>query len=378
MEYTRKIVVIGAGNAGCVTALQHAWHSRTASNIEVELIHNPEVSPTRVGQATLLDAAGIFHAALGMNWYNNPIHATPKSGFKYEGWGKKNENIFHEFPMDRLGLHFCPVEMQQFVLKSGLFKVTEGDVDPKDVDADYVFDCRGTPDDLSEYRELNNPINACILGKPNWNTLGELWTRCVATPDGWTFVIPMHPESPSHNGSVGYLYNSNITSKEDAEKNFLEQFDVEITDSFNFNNYMSTNPVVDGRIFLNGNRLFFLEPLESTAIQVYMDWARAVGEFLFVGRDNPEMYLQEKIQQIENFILWHYQLGSKYDTPFWDYAKALKMSTDDRYFSRYIQWAEDHNWRDVIGENYGGLDDLPAYGLWGACSFKRWKEGVGV
>ena len=64
MEYTRKIVVIGAGNAGCVTALQHAWHSRTASNIEVELIHNPEVSPTRVGQATLLDAAGIFHAAL--------------------------------------------------------------------------------------------------------------------------------------------------------------------------------------------------------------------------------------------------------------------------------------------------------------------------
>ena len=54
------------------------------------------------------------------------------------------------------------------------------------------------------------------------------------------------------------------------------------------------------------------------------------------------------------------------------------MSTDDRYFSRYIQWAEDHNWRDVIGENYGGLDDLPAYGLWGACSFKRWKEGVGV
>ena len=159
MEYTRKVAVIGAGNAGCVTALQHAWHSRTASDIEVELIHNPEVLPTRTGLGTLLDAAGLFHAALGMNWYDNPIHATLKSGFKYEGWGKKNENIFHEFPMDRMGLHFCPIEMQQSVLKSGLFKVKEDTVDPKDVDADYVFDCRGTPEDLSEYRELLSLIH---------------------------------------------------------------------------------------------------------------------------------------------------------------------------------------------------------------------------
>ena len=370
-----KISVVGGGNGGCFTALYLAWHRK---DIEVELIYNPEVLPERVGQATLLDPPKLLWAALGFDWYHNPIHATMKSGILYEGWGQVNEEVFHPFPPQSMAMHYCPWEMQASVLKSGHFKVTHGEVDPKDVDADYVFDCRGKPDDFSEYEDLINPVNACVLGKPKWNTSRNPWSRHVATPDGWTFVIPTRYKSPSHNGSVGYLYNSNITSKEDAEKNFLEQFDVEITDSFNFNNYMSTKPVVDDRIFLNGNRLFFLEPLESTAIQVYMDWARAVGEFLFVGRDNPEMYLQEKIQQIENFILWHYQLGSKYDTPFWDYAKALKMSTGDRYFSRYIQWAEDHNWRDVIGENYGGLDDLPAYGLWGACSFKRWKEGVGV
>ena len=44
-----------------------------------------------------------------------------------------------------------------------MFKVIEGDVDPKDVDADYVFDCRGKPNDYSEYDELVNPTNAALL-----------------------------------------------------------------------------------------------------------------------------------------------------------------------------------------------------------------------
>ena len=55
-------------------------------------------------------------------------------------------------------MHFCPSEMQRAILDSGWFKVIEDDVDPKDVDADYVFDCRGKPEDLSDYDELNNPI----------------------------------------------------------------------------------------------------------------------------------------------------------------------------------------------------------------------------
>ena len=203
----KKIVVVGAGNAGCLTALHYGWHSRKNNAISVELIYNPDVKPEPVGQATLVDPPALLYAATRMNWTNNPIHATPKSGFKYEGWGKKQDVITNPFPMDRMGMHYCPCEMQDLVLKSGFFKVTEADIkDINDVDADLVFDCRGTPDDISPqngYRELVNPTNAVILGKPNWDTLGELWTRCVATPDVWTFIIPMQPESPSHNGSVG-------------------------------------------------------------------------------------------------------------------------------------------------------------------------------
>ena len=67
--------------------------------------------------------------------------------------------------------------------------------------------------------------------------------------------------SPSHKGCVGYCYNQDITSKENAEKNMLEMFDVEITKHLKFNNYIAKQPIIDDRIFLSGNRLFFIEPM---------------------------------------------------------------------------------------------------------------------
>ena len=217
-----KISVVGAGNAGCFTAL----HLSSFKSVEVDLIYNPNVPPEKVGQATTLDVP-ILLGKSGFTWHNNSINATPKSGILYEGWGKTGNDIFHPFPPNHMAMHYCPAEMQKVVLNSGIFKVKEGDVDPKDVDADYVFDCRGKPQDFSNYTELKNPLNAAILGKPNWD-VSALWTRSVATPDGWTFIIPTHSSSPSYNYCVGYLYNSDITSKEDAEKNFLNMFDLSL------------------------------------------------------------------------------------------------------------------------------------------------------
>ena len=379
----KKIVVVGGGNAGCLTALHYGWHSRKNDAISVELIYNPDVKPEPVGQATLVDPPALLYATTRTNWMNNPIHATMKSGILYEGWGKKQDVITNPFPMDRMGMHYCPCEMQELVLKTGLFKVTEGDVDPKDIDADLVFDCRGTPDDISPqngYRELVNPTNAAILAKPNWNTLECTYSRHVATPDGWTFIIPTHPESPSYEYSVGYCYNSNITSKEDAEKNFLDQFDVEITQHKEYKSYISTKPVDDdGRIFLNGNRLCFLEPLESTGAQIYMDWASVVGESVFLKKNSIEegvSSLKGYIYQIERYIHWHYQFGSKYDTPFWDYAKSLKLTNYEPNFDKVARWSDETSWDDIMVPEYGGIGDIK-YGQWSPISFKYWMEGVG-
>ena len=149
-----KIAVVGAGNGGSFTALHFGWYTRDKSDVEVELIYDPEIKPERVGQATLLDPPGLLWAATDFNWYHNKIHATFKSGILYEGWGKKNDKIFHPFPSNSMAMHYCPWEMQNSILNSGHFKVTEGTIDPKDVDADYVFDCRGKPKNFEDYNEL--------------------------------------------------------------------------------------------------------------------------------------------------------------------------------------------------------------------------------
>ena len=64
-----KIVVVGAGNAGSLTALHFAYH--TDKNVEVELIYDPTIPVQPVGQATIVDAPQFLHETIGYNWYNN-------------------------------------------------------------------------------------------------------------------------------------------------------------------------------------------------------------------------------------------------------------------------------------------------------------------
>jgi flavin-dependent dehydrogenase len=370
-----KVSVVGGGNAGCITALYLSWYKK---ELEVELIYNPDVPCERVGQASVLDPPKLLWAATGFNWYNNPIHATFKSGILYEGWGQYNEKLFHGFPAHSMAMHYCPWEMQKHVLNSGHFKVTEGDVDPKDVDADYVFDCRGKPKDFSDYDDLINPTNAAILAKPNWDTTKAFWSRHVATPDGWTFIIPTHSESPSHDYCVGYCYNSDISSKEDAESNLSSMFDVEIKKHLKFKNYLAKNPIVDDRIFLNGNRLFFLEPLESSSVQAYVECARFFVDYIITKKESIEQAAcsaKQYIRQLQNFVLWHYQFGSKYDTPFWDYA--TKLSFKDKTFDAMVEYCLQTSKRDILPKSYGGMtSELSQYGQWPANSFKVWYEGM--
>ena len=373
-----KVSVVGGGNAGCITALYLSWYKK---ELEVELIYNPDIPCERVGQASVLDPPKLLWAATGFNWYHNPIHATFKSGILYEGWGQVNEEVYHGFPAHSMAMHFCPWEMQKHVLNSGHFKVIESDVlDVNNIDSDYVFDCRGKPEDYSEYDDLINPTNAAILAKPKWNTTEAFWSRHVTTPDGWSFIIPTHSDSPSHDYCVGYCYNSDITSKEDAENNLLSMFDVEVKKHLSYKNYLAKNPIIDERIFLNGNRLFFLEPLESSSVQAYVECARYFVDYIITKREKVEQAAhsaKQYIRQLQNFVLWHYQFGSKYDTPFWNYAK--KLSFKDKTFDAMVEYCKQTTNRDILPKSYGGsTSEASQYGQWPANSFKVWQDGMTI
>ena len=369
-----KLTVLGAGNAGCLTALHFSCYTKHVPDFEVELIYDKNIPPEKVGQATLLDPPLLLWDALNLNWYDNPIKATPKTGILFENWGKVKDKFFHPLAFPTVSLHYDPAEMQKTVLESGQFKVTDNHIkDYSEVDSDYIFDCRGKPnlktkEDWEFYDELRNPLNACILGRSNEKEPDVYWTRTVATPDGWCFVIP----NTTHTTSYGYLFNSDITSEEEAKKNFNDLFGIESDDIVKFQKYVATNPIIDERIILGGNKLFFLEPLEATAVQAHLQWARYVYDWMIsniLGYPTAMSLINRYIHEIENFVIWHYQFGSKYDTPFWEYAKTFEIH--DYKFHKMVD--------SISGVDLNASKKLGGkYGQWKPWNFKYWADGVGA
>ncbi len=92
-----KIAIIGGGSAGVWTALNYGYQTRKYSDVEVELIHDPEIDSFPVGQGTTLNVVDLLSLACGIDWYHNEIRATPKLGILYENFSKKNKNIYHPF-----------------------------------------------------------------------------------------------------------------------------------------------------------------------------------------------------------------------------------------------------------------------------------------
>ena len=375
-----KITILGRGNAGCLTALYYSYYTRNQKNIHIELLHDPDISPERVGQATVLEPPGLLWKALGINWYDNPIDATPKLGILYENWGKKNHKFFHPFPLNDITLHYTPSKLQDVILESEYFNVEEKHInDYNQIDSDFIFDCRGRhTNKQDDYYNLINPVNSVLLGESNSKECDINWTRAVATPDGWTFVIP----KTTQNTSYGYLYNDKITSIEEASANFEKLFDfskgeIEKKTSLKFNNYIAKRPIIDDRIILGGNRLFFLEPLEATAIQAYLFWAQRTFWWIIDKRSNPNFATQEFYKyttQLQNFILWHYVFGSKYNTPFWRYAQEFTINDDE--FHKIVFAIKKFSLIDIIDDRIDIGVSPHGYGQWMPWSFKNWYEGM--
>ena len=92
---TEKIAIIGAGNAGCVSALNLHFLRETEDydRYEIDIYYDPNVPIERVGQGTQLNVCETAFNVLDLDWVqNNLIKATMKMGIRYKNWGKKRTN----------------------------------------------------------------------------------------------------------------------------------------------------------------------------------------------------------------------------------------------------------------------------------------------
>jgi hypothetical protein len=383
MNKKKKIAIVGAGNAACATALRLYRICNISDPLKpidkISIYHDPSVPTEIVGQGSTLQFVSDISDVLGINWYDrdNIIKATYKSGILYEGWGKKTEKTFHPFNLGSTAIHFVPHLLSKAILESGLFDVIEKNITDTEteIDADFVFDCRGKNNrDKGLYDKLTNPLNHVILAKTEGRDFNLNYTRCVATPDGWTFVIPNHSTV-----SYGYLFNSNITDISSATKTFIKMFGVEPNKNFPFENYIAKDCTHGKKTILNGNRLSFLEPLEATSIGYY---GTVVDKFLrhFIFNANCDRHsfntdVRDEMYKIQNFILWHYQYGSKYDSPFWDYSKQLPFNPGP-IFENYLKFVRNNSISTCRHSRSDSRSD--SYSQWTHYSFKVWSDANDV
>ena len=120
------------------------------------------------------------------------------------------------------------------------------------------------------------------------------------------------------------------------------------------------------RTVLQGNRYSFVEPLEATSFTTYEMLVHFAISTILNNKDRLKInkIMWKKVKEIETFILWHYQFGSKYDTPFWEYAKSLPFNPNEK-FNYFID-----------NLNNPHFDEDEEYGQWYIESFRWWMDGV--
>jgi len=366
-----KLTILGAGNAGCVTLLHFSYYRNFyKKHFDIELIYSSKIDPVPVGQGSNINVSELVWNSLGINVFSKKNFSfTLKHGILYENWGKKQKEFFHPFAFGTYSFHQEPAEFQKFVLEN-VKNVTIKDEVIKsydDIDSDFIIDCRGTPKDLTDYHQLINPLNHVLLSTlpPEDYT----YTKSIATPDGWCFHIPL-----KNKVSVGYNFNSNITSIKDAEENFKKLFNVEkIINKFEFKQYLAKKPIINKRVALNGNKLFFLEPLEATAIGSYIAVCRALWDYMFgyytIQQSSND--IKDYMFKIQNFILWHYAYGSIYNTNFWDYSKKLYENNKNDEFLDQIKFTNDKSYEYLRNPHFS-----KQYSNWPSWSIKMWNDYV--
>jgi hypothetical protein len=354
----KTIAVVGVGTAG-ITSLAHclAW---LPEEYTITSIYDPNTPILGIGESTTVSIPTSLYFGSKFTLLRDADHldATIKHGVKYVDW--RQEDLYSNIPPPYRGMHFNNFKLKDFTFDR--FRSMWGDkfieVHGKITDIvneddkavvlldngqqlryDYVVDCRGYPEDYSDYSISESiPVNHCLVHMVPEPGEWE-YTYHVAHRNGWMFGIPLKTRQ-----GWGYLYNDKITEREDAIDDIATRFKVKPEDlnlrEFAFKNYYAKK-FLDGRIMRNGNRALFFEPLEALSGWFYDGVIRNFFDHIFMNA-SPD-FVNEKItnnaKDMESFICYIYHGGSKYDSKFWNITKqkCINHLNNDPRFHNYVR-----------------------------------------
>lgn len=253
------------------------------------------------------------------------------------------------------------------------------------ISGDLFIDCTGLRALLIE-QTLNTgfvdwshylPCDSAIAVQTASNNELKPYTRSIAHSAGWQWQIPLQ-----HRMGNGLVYASRHLSDEQAKQLLLENLPAE--------------PITEPRLikFKTGRRVKqwhknvvavglssgFLEPLESTSIHLIQSTVtRLIKLFPHNGISDAlvNAFNQQSITEIEHirdFIILHYKLTERTDSPFWRQCQQMSIPDslknkielfkqtgklireDDELFAE-VAWQQVMIGQGLIPDDYGALAD---------------------
>ena len=358
-ESLRRIAVVGRGTAGCLAAASVTRLLRGRDH-ELHHIYDSRIPVIGVGEGSwpslvqeLKRLTDLPHQTIQQG-----LRGTRKYGVAFEGWGRRNQDFTHYFAPQQVSYayHLSADLMAEMLQESTCARHIDARVlniantgagARVDFDGlppehyDLVFDARGFPRelDVDEHIDISFiPTDTAVIRRGAAVAI-ELrdglarqptYTRAVARPHGWIFVIPLTAHT-----SYGYIFNRGVTTLAEVESDFDAFLDADGVGDFEqravlrFPNFVHRR-IYDGAVARIGNAAAFMEPLEATAI---VSAQLQIGMILHMRMNRPAEHLERDVSVVNRFLVntvlryglfvgWHYSCGSRYDSEFWRHAQA--------------------------------------------------------
>ena len=358
-ESLRKIAVVGRGTAGSLAAASVA-RLHPDRDHELHHIYDSRIPVIGVGEGSWPSLVQELRRLTDLphETVQQRLNGTRKYGVAFEGWGRRNRDFTHYFTPQQVSYayHLSADTMAELLHEStrarhidakvlDITRVEDGarvefeDRAPERYD--LVFDARGFPRKLNSERHIDIsfiPTNTAVIRRcpaiigesEDGPVLQHTYTRAVARPHGWIFVIPLTVHT-----SYGYIFNRDVSSRADVESDFDAFLDTDGVSEFEqravipFPNFVHRR-MYDGAVARVGNAAAFMEPLEATAI---VSAQLQIGMVLRTRLNRPVEHLERDAPVVNRFLVnnmlcyglfvgWHYSCGSRYDSEFWRHARV--------------------------------------------------------